>query len=294
MTPSLALPTEPLAQALAPLRGRWLLLQQQFNLRQPRERLLMILVAVALGLALADSLWLGPALKRHAAARERLAQAQQTQAELMRDLQQMGTLANTQGQLRRAELAAWRERARAGEALLRHHEDSLVGPDQMLALLDEVLARHGQVQVRSMRTLERTDLLAAPGAPGQATVPPPTPTAATLPSAHATASAPATGPGTVATVVSLGGTGAGAAPATGPAATAAASAPMPAPSLYRHGVELVLEGSFNDLLAYLQALEALPQRLLWGGLDMKVQQHPKVQLTLQLYTVSRDRHWLEF
>jgi MSHA biogenesis protein MshJ len=88
------------------------------------------------------------------------------------------------------------------------------------------------------------------------------------------------------------------APATPPAAAAAASAaasttPPPAPALYRHGVELTVEGSYADLLAYLHALESMPQRLLWGGVQMKVDQYPKSVLTLRLYTLSMDRGWLE-
>jgi MSHA biogenesis protein MshJ len=65
------------------------------------------------------------------------------------------------------------------------------------------------------------------------------------------------------------------------------------PALYRHGVELTVEGSYADLLAYLQALEAMPQRLLWGGVQMKVDHYPKALLTLRLYTLSMDRGWLE-
>jgi MSHA biogenesis protein MshJ len=79
---------------------------------------------------------------------------------------------------------------------------------------------------------------------------------------------------------------------------AAASAPAAAsaeagPVLYRHGVELTVEGSYADLLAYLNALEAMPQRVLWGGVQMKVAQYPKALLTLRLYTLSMDRGWLE-
>jgi MSHA biogenesis protein MshJ len=65
------------------------------------------------------------------------------------------------------------------------------------------------------------------------------------------------------------------------------------PSLYRHGVELTLEGSFADLLAWLRALEASPQRLLWGSLQFKVEQHPRCVLTLRVHTLSLDSHWLE-
>ncbi|WP_310461354.1 hypothetical protein [Sphaerotilus sp.] len=65
------------------------------------------------------------------------------------------------------------------------------------------------------------------------------------------------------------------------------------PVIYRHGVELTVEGSYADLLDYLHALEASPQRLLWGSLQLKVLQHPQVRLTLRLHTLSTDAHWVE-
>lgn len=80
------------------------------------------------------------------------------------------------------------------------------------------------------------------------------------------------------------------APAASPATPAEAKT---AGTLYRHGVELNVEGSYADVLAYVQAIEAMPQRVLWGGMQLKVEQHPKVVLTLRLYTLSTDRSWLE-
>ncbi len=65
------------------------------------------------------------------------------------------------------------------------------------------------------------------------------------------------------------------------------------PQLYRHAVELSVEGSYADLLGYLQALEALPQKLLWGSLQLKVEKHPQVLLTLRLYTLSQQAGWVE-
>lgn len=65
------------------------------------------------------------------------------------------------------------------------------------------------------------------------------------------------------------------------------------PVIYRHGVELTIEGRYSDLLDYLRALEASPQRLLWGSLQLKVLQHPQVRMTLRLHTLSTDAHWVE-
>jgi MSHA biogenesis protein MshJ len=80
------------------------------------------------------------------------------------------------------------------------------------------------------------------------------------------------------------------APAASPATPADAKT---AGTLYRHGVELNVEGTYADVLAYVQAIETMPQRVLWGGMQLKVEQHPKVVLTLRLYTLSQDRSWLE-
>ncbi|MBP9655578.1 MAG: type II secretion system protein M [Rhodocyclaceae bacterium] len=62
--------------------------------------------------------------------------------------------------------------------------------------------------------------------------------------------------------------------------------------LYRHGVEIRLEGSFGQLQAYLAQLEKLQQKLLWGKLEYRVIDYPKAELTLTVYTLSPDRTWL--
>lgn len=62
--------------------------------------------------------------------------------------------------------------------------------------------------------------------------------------------------------------------------------------LYRHGVEIRLEGSYGQLQAYLSQLEKLQQKLLWGKLDYRVIDYPRAELTLTVYTLSPDRTWL--
>ncbi len=81
-------------------------------------------------------------------------------------------------------------------------------------------------------------------------------------------------------------------PAALPAANAASTKADAGPVLYRHGFELTLEGTYADLLSYLRALETMPH-VLWGGVQFKVEQHPRALLTLRLYTLSLDRSWLE-
>lgn len=62
--------------------------------------------------------------------------------------------------------------------------------------------------------------------------------------------------------------------------------------LYRHGVEIRLEGGYGQLQAYLSQLEKLQQKLLWGQLNYRVIDYPRAELTLVVYTLSPDRTWL--
>jgi MSHA biogenesis protein MshJ len=88
-----------------------------------------------------------------------------------------------------------------------------------------------------------------------------------------------------------------AAPAAAVTPAAAASAtPVAAPApqlLHRHGVELVLEGSYPDMVAYMSALENMQGKILWGNADMAVQAYPTATLTLTVYTINLDKKWLK-
>lgn len=245
----------PVLRAVTQLRQ----LQRRFDERTPRERLMLIAAGLAAALALGDALWITPGLAALQAARQRASSAQAGRQGAMADLQRLQTVANAQSQQLQSELKTWRQKVREGDAALRQHQDTLVGPEGMVQLLDHVLARHGSLRVRALRSLGRTDLLAAAtSATGS--------TSAQLAAAAASAAQPLAGDG-----------------ATG-------NAP---PSLYRHGVEITLEGGFGELLSYLRTLESMPQHVLWGGLQLKTTQHPSTVMTLRLYTLSRDRNWME-
>jgi MSHA biogenesis protein MshJ len=63
--------------------------------------------------------------------------------------------------------------------------------------------------------------------------------------------------------------------------------------IYKHGVKITVRGSYADLLQYLTALEKLPTQMFWGVAKMEVIEHPTVELTLTLYTLSLDKTWLQ-
>ena len=63
-------------------------------------------------------------------------------------------------------------------------------------------------------------------------------------------------------------------------------------ALYRHGVELELEGSFFQIIAYLKDLEKMPWRLVWSNLEYEVQQYPIAVVRLRIDTLSTDSGWI--
>jgi MSHA biogenesis protein MshJ len=64
-------------------------------------------------------------------------------------------------------------------------------------------------------------------------------------------------------------------------------------TVYQHTVELTVQGSYMDMLAYMRELEALPWELFWGSAQLTVNEYPKATLTLTLFTLSLDKKWLD-
>lgn len=81
----------------------------------------------------------------------------------------------------------------------------------------------------------------------------------------------------------------------------AANAKAPAPAapnpkaesaIYKHGIEIRIAGSYNDLLRYLADIEQMPQRIIWNRLNLVTEQYPRNVLSLTVYTLSLDKQWL--
>jgi len=64
------------------------------------------------------------------------------------------------------------------------------------------------------------------------------------------------------------------------------------PAIYKHGVEITVSGSYAQLMQYLDTMEKLPWRMIWGKAEMHVEEYPLVTLTITLYTLSMDKTWL--
>ncbi|HVK56528.1 MAG TPA: type II secretion system protein GspM [Burkholderiales bacterium] len=62
--------------------------------------------------------------------------------------------------------------------------------------------------------------------------------------------------------------------------------------IYKHGVEIVVSGSYGDLMTYLSELERLPQKMLWNSVKLTVEEYPRTRMTITVYTLSLDKAWL--
>jgi MSHA biogenesis protein MshJ len=70
------------------------------------------------------------------------------------------------------------------------------------------------------------------------------------------------------------------------------TAPETHPGPYLHPVELVVEGRYVDVVAYLRELEALPWHFYWRVLELETKSYPLNRVRIELSTVSLDKEWI--
>lgn len=79
------------------------------------------------------------------------------------------------------------------------------------------------------------------------------------------------------------------APAGAQTATAApkpSTAPAPQLTLYKHGVEVTVKGTYPALLPYLESLQRNTNRMFWSSVKLDVTTYPEATLKMIIYTLS--------
>ncbi|MEF8834059.1 MAG: hypothetical protein V5A42_04275 [Halofilum sp. (in: g-proteobacteria)] len=71
-----------------------------------------------------------------------------------------------------------------------------------------------------------------------------------------------------------------------------ASADDAIPRVYRHDVELVVEGRYLALLAYLERLEGLEWQFQWEAITIETREYPVTRATVSLSTLSLAEDWI--
>lgn len=293
------------------LQQQWLVLSSRIDALSLRERVLVFAAVTAAILFALFTVAIEPLLTRQAAL---LAQIQQQNT-------QIGTLDNeTVSRAQsfvadpdagtRTELSqAQAELTRLGAQLM-NVQKGLVAPQKIAPLLEQLLRGNGKLKLLSMKSLPVTGMNEASAAAGpaeQGAAPGHAPLTAVGPAGGASAAGtsllshvpPPAGTTLNSVTTADAATTVVAAAASAPAPVNAgqpatpASASKPRELLYRHGVEIVLQGSYLDMIQYMQGLEALPVQLFWGGARLDAEQWPQARLTLTLYTLSMDEKWMK-
>ncbi|WP_338761260.1 type II secretion system protein GspM [Massilia sp. METH4] len=251
------------------MKALWLKWAARIDALSVRERAMACLATVAAVIFIAYMGFIEPAGVRERTLRASILQqrAQLAGIELEMAEKQAAAQADPDADLRKR-LAAVRAENEQLRASLRTTQQALVAPERMTALLQQMVQQNGRLKLVSLRTL---------------------PPAGTMDGNFSDAPAAGT-PAASAPVLPAGGlstTPPGVAPE-----PAAAPAMAEQPLLYRHGVRIVLQGAYADMVAYMTALERLPARLYWGQATLDATEHDKATLTLTLYTLSLDNTWI--
>lgn len=230
-------------------RQQWRSLAERVDAMSLRERALIFLAAVLVLVTLFNSLLIDPLLARQRMLSQQIAQTQTQTNILQVQIQALVAEQNADPDAAlRARLAQLQQELAGADTTLLDYRSGLVPPQQMPAMLKDMLQRNRALRLVSLKTLPTQNLSAA----------------AAQTAAQTASVQPASGP----------------------------LAPAQQAAVFRHGVEITVEGSYADLLRYLTAMESSPYRMFWGKAELKADAYPKTTLTLTLYTLSLDQTWL--
>lgn len=231
---------------MSAVRRQWEQLAGRYAAMTRREKLLVATALIVVPLLAGEMLILEGQRTRNATLASSIAQQSASATELQTQVQLLQQQLQVDPDARaKAEIAALMAEQQMLEKELLVVGQSLVPPEQMNDLLEQLLARHRGLRLVSLKTMKPQSVMGEPEKTGAA------------------AMTPAKEKGTDQRF-----------------------------DLYRHGVEIRIEGSFAELQAYLVQLEALKERLLWGYLKYEVGEYPKAEMSLMVYTLSADRTWL--
>jgi MSHA biogenesis protein MshJ len=231
-------------------------LAARFDALPERERAIAFVSGIALVAAALFSALLAPAI----GAGRTVAQELARENDGIRSLRSRLHALETSGR-RDPDEAVRRRIERLGERLatvdndLDAWRDRLIPPGTMAAMLREVLARN-----RGLRLIEMSSIA---------------PVALSAGAARALTEA-------------------------SPAAAGGDAQPRPAQpagepegsTLYRHGLELRVRGSYLDQMRYLAELERMPFRMFWQDVEITADDYPEAVMRLRVFTLSLEKVYL--
>jgi MSHA biogenesis protein MshJ len=240
------------------MKAQWTRLLARYAALARRERGLMMGAALTLIVGLGSLLFIEPAIKTRTLLQRQIDQQRTDLATLQPQVATLQIRQRNPDAATKLQLETLRQQLRLADGEFEQLQRALVAPQEMGRLLEGLLQSHRGLQllgVRSVPVTSVTELMnpAKPATPASAPVAPLAPVAA--------------------------------------ASQPAAAKDTRDAWLYRHGVEITVQGSYADMLAYVSALEHLPRRVYWGELKIDAQAWPASVMTLTVYTISLEKTW---
>jgi MSHA biogenesis protein MshJ len=223
-----------------------------------RERSIVFAMAALILMVLVNTALLEPRFAKQKQLSQRIKQDQSVMAKLQAQIQER--MAANEADPDKADKLRLQETKDQTEQMLgalHDMEKAMVSPDKMSALLEDILKRNHALRLVSLKTLAASPLAEQMQAEEKSidSVLPPN-----------KGIAQNTVKGRLDGAVAL--------------------------PVYKHGVEIVVQGGYLDLMNYLAQLEAMPWQLLWAKAKLETNDYPRSTLTLTLYTLSLDKKWL--
>jgi MSHA biogenesis protein MshJ len=223
-----------------------------------RERVIIFAMAALILIALVQTAILESQTAKQKQLSQRIKQDQSKIAGMQSQIQQTTTSPQVDpDKANQARLEDLKQQAAQMQAALRDMQNGLVSPDKMSALLEEILKKNEALHLVSLKTLPASSVAEQTNAAGRLVE------SAIASTRNKSDIKPAAKP-----EVALYDT------------------------VYKHGVEIVVQGGYLDIMNYLEQLEAMPWQLLWAKANLNVDEYPKSTLTLTLFTLSLDKKWL--
>jgi MSHA biogenesis protein MshJ len=237
------------------MKRNWNKVVQKIDGLSLRERVVVFVMAALILATLVNSLALDPLFEKQKQLTQRLKQEQSQIAGIQVEIQQkVKAQADDPDASNRSRLQALLKQSGDMQMALRDMQKGLVSPDKMVELLDGILKRNGALRLVSLKKLPASNLNDSVASSNARNTP------------EKTGEAP-------------------------PSAGKKAAVPI-LDAVYKHGVEITVQGSYLEMMSYMAELESMPWQLLWATVRLNVDEYPKASLTLTLFTLSLDKKWL--
>ena len=242
----------------------WRRIANRIDALSIRERAMLFGGAVVVLIFILNFALLRPQFARQKDLSTKILQEQKEFAALqgqIQDLARLGTVDPVA--VEKAKLDGLRKQIGDMRVALNQTQQTLIPAERMSSLLESLLQGNPRLRLRSMRTLPAAPLVEPDKEPPKG----------------ASKDAPKD-----------------AKDAAKDKAGASKAEPVPSKAvvdtIYRHGVDIEIEGNYLDLVDYLSRLEAMQSKFYWGSASLNVEEYPTSVLKLTLYSLSLEKRWL--